>query len=59
MMGEGFPFDLVLLALVLGILGGVNRAKRERITQEKRIAEERRKERLKRELSDHESTVGV
>lgn len=59
MMGEGFPFDLVLLALVLGILGGVNRAKRERTTQEKRIAEERRKERLKRELSDHESTVGV
>ncbi|MDP5171526.1 MAG: hypothetical protein NWR72_14875 [Bacteroidia bacterium] len=50
MTGEGFPFDLVLIALIAGILGGVGRAKRERKEQDDRVAEERRKDRLKREM---------
>lgn len=49
MSGEGFPFDLVLLALIFGALAGVGRAKRERAEQDERIAEYNRKERLRRE----------
>ncbi len=49
MTGEGFPFDLVLLAIVFGVLAGVGRAKRERAAQDERIAEYNRKERLRRE----------
>lgn len=58
-MGDGFPFDLVLVALVAGVLGGVNRAKRERATQDARIDEERRQERLAREMADNEDTTGL
>lgn len=52
MTGEGFPFDLVLIFLIAGILAGVNRAKKEKAVQEDRVAEERRKSRLKREQEE-------
>lgn len=50
MFGEGFPFDLVLIALTAGILYGVNKAKLERAQME----EEERIERLKHgDFDDH------
>lgn len=52
MTGEGFPFDLVLIFLIVGILAGVNKAKKEKAEQEDRVAEERRKSRLKREQEE-------
>lgn len=52
MTGEGFPFDLVLIFLIAGILAGVNKAKKEKAEQEDRVAEERRKSRLKREQEE-------
>ncbi len=52
MTGEGFPFDLVLIFLIFGILAGVNKAKKEKAEQEDRVAEERRKSRLKREQEE-------
>lgn len=52
MTGEGFPFDLVLIFLIAGILAGVNKAKSERADQEARVAEERRQARLAREQDE-------
>lgn len=52
MTGEGFPFDLVLIFLIAGILAGVNKAKKEKAAQEDRVAEERRRERLRREQEE-------
>lgn len=47
MFGEGFPFDLVLISLIAGILYGVNKAKveREKIAR-KQWLQKRENERL-------------
>ncbi len=52
MFGEGFPFDLVLIALTAGILYGVNKAKLERA----KMAEDEWLQRRKHErLNDHQN----